>query len=356
MVNTKTKKKIKGFNWVYIIGTIVVFGGVMAYGMVGVLAFDFNEESSLSMLGMIVPMSFVYYLAMRPVVNKLSKRIETLTEAMDRVANGELDYQINIKKAGEFTEAYSQFNSMALELKKTKEEMQDFTNEFAHEFKTPITAISGFSDYLLETADGIETEERIEQLEMISAESKRLLNLSMNTLLLSKVEAMQVVADKEKYDLAEQLRKCVILLSKELDKKDIEIEMDEDLELPYYGNEELLQHVWLNLLNNAVKFTPKNGTISILGTMTAQEILVKIKDTGVGMDEDTQAKIFDKYYQNDSTNIARGSGIGLSIVKRVVSLCGGSIEVASYVGTGTTFTVHLPIDNKVFDNKWDQKR
>ena len=356
MAIIKAQKKIKGFNWVYIIGTIVVFGSVMAYGMVGVMVFDFTKESSLSMLGMIVPMSFVYYLTMRPVVNKLSKRIETLTAAMDRVANGELDYQINIKKAGEFTEAYSQFNSMALELKRTKEEMQDFTNEFAHEFKTPITAISGFSDYLLETAEGIETEERIEQLEIISAESKRLLNLSMNTLLLSKVEAMQVVADKEKYDLAEQLRKCVILLSKELDKKNIEIEMDEDIELPYYGNEELLQHVWLNLLNNAVKFTPNRGIISVLGEKTSREIRIKIKDTGVGMDEKTQARIFDKYYQNDSINITRGSGIGLSIVKRIVTLCGGTIEVASYVGTGTTFTVHLPFDNKVLDDKWSRKR
>ncbi len=120
MAIINAQKKIKGFNWVYIIGTIVVFGSVMAYGMVGVLVFGFTKESSLSMLGMIVPMSFVYYLTMRPVVNKLSKRIETLTDAMDRVANGELDYQINIKTAGEFTEAYSQFNSMALELKRQR--------------------------------------------------------------------------------------------------------------------------------------------------------------------------------------------------------------------------------------------
>ncbi len=130
-------------------------------------------------------------------------------------------------------------------------------------------------------------------------------------------------------------------------QKNIEIEMDEDLELPYYGNEEILQHVWLNLLNNAVKFTPIRGTISVLGEKTSREIRIKIKDTGVGMDEKTQASIFDKYYQNDSINIARGSGIGLSIVKRIVTLCGGSIEVASYVGTGTTFTVHLPFDNNI---------
>lgn len=336
------KNKIKGFRWVYVIGSIVVIGGVMGFGAIGKVVFDFDDRSSLTMLAMIPIMTTIYYLAMKPVVTKLSGRIDELTKAMDEVAGGNLDYQIDIKKAGEFEKAYSQFNTMALELKKTKEEMVDFTNEFAHEFKTPITAISGFSEYLLETGRDLETPERIEQLTMISEESKRLLNLSMNTLLLSKVDAMQVVDNKEEYDLAEQIRKCVIILSKALDKKNIELEMDEDLALPYYGNEELLQQVWLNLLNNAIKFTSKNGRIEIEGYSTDEEIIVSISDDGIGMDEKTMEHIFDKYYQNDSSSVAKGSGIGLAIVKRIVTLCGGNIQVASKINEGTTFTVHLP--------------
>lgn len=337
------KNKIKGFRWVYVIGSIVVIGGVMGYGAIGSVVFDFDDRSSLTMLAMIPIMTTVYYLAMKPVVNKLSGRIDELTKAMDEVANGNLEYQIDIKHAGEFEKAYSQFNAMTLELKKTKEEMQDFTNEFAHEFKTPITAISGFSEYLLETGESIETSERMEQLTMISEESKRLLNLSMNTLLLSKVDAMQVVDNKEEYDLAEQLRKCVIILSKPLDKKNIDLEMDEDLTLPYYGNEELLQQVWLNLLNNAIKFTSKNGRIEISGDSTEEGIIVSISDNGIGMDEKTMEHIFDKYYQNDSASVAKGSGIGLAIVKRIVTLCGGNIKVASKINEGSTFTVNLPV-------------
>ncbi|MBQ6464508.1 MAG: HAMP domain-containing histidine kinase [Pseudobutyrivibrio sp.] len=337
------KNKIKGFRWVYVIGSIVVIGGVMGYGAIGSVVFDFDDRSSLTMLAMIPIMTTIYYLAMKPVVTKLSGRIDELTKAMDEVAGGNLDYQIDIKKAGEFEKAYSQFNTMALELKKTKEEMVDFTNEFAHEFKTPITAISGFSEYLLETGRDLETPERIEQLTMISEESKRLLNLSMNTLLLSKVDAMQVVDNKEEYDLAEQLRKCVIILSKALDKKNIELEMDEDLTLPYYGNEELLQQVWLNLLNNAIKFTSKNGRIEIEGYSTDEEIIVSISDNGIGMDKKTMERIFDKYYQNDSSSVAKGSGIGLAIVKRIVTLCGGNIQVSSKINEGTTFTVNLPV-------------
>nr|MCR4674579.1 HAMP domain-containing histidine kinase [Lachnospiraceae bacterium] len=246
-------------------------------------------------------------------------------------------------KAGEYEDVYKQFNAMTMELKRTKEEMEAFTNEFAHEFKTPITAISGFSDYLLETGKDIETEERLEQLRMISEESKRLLNLSMNTLLLSKVEAMQVVSDKEKYDVAEQLRRCIILLSKQLDNKNIDVEMDEDLELPIYANQELLQHVWNNLLSNAVKFTKEGGTITIVGEVTKKELSVRITDDGMGMDEETIGRIFDKYYQNDTTSLTKGSGIGLSIVKRIVILCGGSITASSYPGSGSTFTVKLPV-------------
>lgn len=337
------KNKIKGFRWVYVIGSIVVIGGVMGYGAIGSVVFDFDDRSSLTMLAMIPIMTTIYYLAMKPVVTKLSGRIDELTKAMDEVAGGNLDYQIDIKKAGEFEKAYSQFNTMALELKKTKEEMVDFTNEFAHEFKTPITAISGFSEYLLETGRDLETPERIEQLTMISEESKRLLNLSMNTLLLSKVDAMQVVDNKEEYDLAEQLRKCVIILSKPLDKKNIDLEMDEDLTLPYYGNEELLQQVWLNLLNNAIKFTSKNGRIEISGDSTEEGIIVSISDNGIGMDKKNMERIFDKYYQNDSSSVAKGSGIGLAIVKRIVTLCGGNIQVASKINEGSTFTVNLPV-------------
>ena len=342
----KKQNKLKGFRWVYVIGSIVVIGGVMGYGAIGAIVFDFDHRSSLTMLAMVPIMTTIYYLAMKPVVRKMTNRIQKITIAMDEVANGNLDYVIDTKGSGEFEKMYSQFNSMTLELKKTKQEMQDFTNEFAHEFKTPITAISGFSEYLLETGKDIETKERIEQLTMISEESRRLLNLSMNTLLLSKVDAMQVVDNKEHYDLAEQLRKCVILLSKSLDKKNIELEMDEDLALPYYGNEELLQHVWLNILNNAIKFTPEKGTIEIKGHCVESEIIVSITDNGIGMDDKTKAKIFDKYYQNDSASIAKGSGIGLSIVNRIVALCKGSIEVESQPNEGTTFTIHLPNESR----------
>ncbi len=337
----KEKIKITGFTWVYVMGTAVAVAGVMGYGAIGSVIFGFDDRSALTMLAMIPIMSFSYTVVMRPIIKRIKDRMERLENGMDEVSEGNLSYQIDLKNAGEYKVLYKQFNAMVAELKKTREEMDSFTNEFAHEFKTPITAISGFSDLLLESGDDISEEDRKEYLQMISDESKRLLRLSQNTLLLSKVEAMQIVSEKEEYDLAEQIRHCLILLSRSIEDKNIEIDMDEDLELKYYGNQEMMQHVWLNLLNNAVKFTPESGRITVSGEVKDM-IEVRITDSGIGMDAETVSKIFDKYYQNDPVSLTKGSGIGLSIVKRIVTLCEGEISVSSWPGTGTTFTVRLP--------------
>lgn len=339
---TDAKKfKIKGLNWVYYIGMMVTIGGVMAYGLIGAAVFDFDDRSSLTMLAMIPLMGLVCYFSLSPVVKSISRRMERLAQGMNEVSEGNLSYQIELKDAGEYKVLYEQFNAMTAELKKTRQEMEDFTNEFAHEFKTPITAINGFAEVLLQSADGLEKEERDEYLKMIEDESRRLLNLSQNTLLLSKVEAMQIVADKKSIDLAEQLRRCIILLEKPIEDKEIEIVMDEDLKLFYNGNEEILEHVWINLLNNAVKFTPQGGRIEIKGRKENDNVIVSITDSGIGMDEETCRHIFDKYYQNDTVSLNKGSGIGLAIVRRIVTLCGGEITVSSWPGSGSTFTVSL---------------
>lgn len=342
--NNKIKDKeleIKGFFWVHVAGIVVVVAGVMGYGLIGEFIFGYDNSSALSMLAMIPIMSIAYLLIMRPIIRSIRQRMYVLAKAMEDVAEGDLSCQIDLEGTREYRELYKHFNIMASELKKSREEMENFTNEFAHEFKTPITAISGFADVLLESENEISREERREYLELISDESKRLLRLSQNTLLLSKVEAMQIVIEKVDYDLAEQIRKCLILLSKSIENKNIEIEMDEDLKLPYYGNQEIMQHVWINLLNNAIKFTPENGKITINGS-AKNTITVSIADTGIGMDEATIEKIFDKFYQNDPVSLTKGSGIGLSIVKRIVTLCDGNITVISHPGKGSKFTIDLP--------------
>lgn len=345
MKNKKTRHlfRIRQLKWVFFLSISVVIGSVMAFGLIGIFAFRLDEHTSIYMLGMIPLMTFILSYSLWISLNSMEQKLFPLLDGLKQVADGNLDIELDLKNAGEYELIYKNFNTMTAELKSTKAEMQNFVNEFAHEFKTPITSIRGFADYLYETGTDIETEERMEYLKIISQQSNRLSNLSQNTLLLSKVEACQIITEKTNFLLSEQIKRCAILLLKEMDKKNISLNIPENFSFSYYGNEELTEQIWINLLNNAVKFTPENGEITISAETLPDEIQISISDTGIGMTSETQKHIFEKYYQNDTTNLVKGNGIGLSIVKRIIQLCGGDITVKSKLYCGSTFTVHLPI-------------
>lgn len=336
------KIKLLQARWIFYLSAAVVIGSIMSFGLITFLFFDLDRQSAIFMLGMILPMTFLVIICLNFILKAMEKRISRLLFAIKEVSNGNLDVVIDTKGAEEYKEIYESFNLMVKELRITKEEMQSFVNELAHEFKTPITSISGFADYLYQTGDTIETAERMQFLKLISDQSQRLASLSQNTLLLSKLEACQIVTEKETFALGEQIKQCVILLLRPFEQKHITVDIPEDFDFDYCGNKELMEQIWINLLNNALKFTPEGGTVTVGCKKTASALEISVADTGVGMDEETQEKIFDKYYQNDTTNLTKGNGIGLSIVRRIVELCGGSIAVESQPGCGSTFTVTLP--------------
>lgn len=147
---------------------------------------------------------------------------------------------------------------------------------------------------------------------------------------------------KSAFYLDEQLRQCILLQEAEWSKKGIDMIPELD-EIRYYGNEELLAHVWTNLLSNAVKFTPEGGIVRVKLSATDEVVTVEISDTGVGMNEETQARIFEKFYQGDPSHHKNGYGIGLAMAHKAATLSGGNISVRSALGEGSTFTVTLPI-------------
>ncbi len=330
--NRGYKIKIFQARWVIFVSLAVVIGSIMSFGLVGFFVFHFDRETSISMLGMILPMTLVMVCTMYVLLKRMSVRMGRLLSAIEAVAEGNLEVEIDTEKGEEYRPVYQQFNSMVRELRGTKQEMENFVNDLAHEFKTPITAISGFAEYLYQTGEGIETQERMEFLKLMADQAKRLSNLSCNTLLLSKLEACQIVTDKENFSLSEQIKECVILLLNQLEEKRITVEIPEDFEISYYGNRELMQQIWINLLSNSLKFTPEKGRICLGYRQVPGFVEISISDTGVGMDPETKEKIFQKYYQNDTQNLTKGNGIGLSIVKRIVELCKGNIRVESQPG------------------------
>ena len=164
--------------------------------------------------------------------------------------------------------------------------------------------------------------------------------MSSNILLLTKLENQQIVTDKAKYRLDEQLRSCILLLEKQWEAKNIDLSLNLD-EVDYVGNEEMMSHIWVNLIGNAVKFSEPDGLIEISCERADGAARVEVRDHGVGMDEATQKRIFEKFYQGDSAHATEGNGLGLSLARRIVDLCGGTIEVHSRVGEGTAFIVKL---------------
>lgn len=267
--------------------------------------------------------------------------VSQLTRGLRAVAEGDFTVRLDPWRAGPLSDAYRDFNKMAQELQGVQTLRSDFINNFSHEFKTPITAVKGFAELLLDPSTS--GEEREEYLQIILDESARLADLANSTLLLSKLESQQYISNKTVFLLDEQIKRCAILLSPAWEKK--EIAFSADLESARYcGNEELMRHVWLNLLGNAVKYTPEGGEVSVTLRVGPGMLRVQVSDTGIGMSEEVQAHVFDKYYQGKNGQDGKGLGLGLSIVHRIVELCGGSVTVSSEEDQGSTFTVLLPVE------------
>jgi len=268
--------------------------------------------------------------------------IHRVNKAMKKVSQGDFSIRVDDSRCvGEIRELVQSYNHMAEELSGIEMFRTDFINNFSHEFKTPIVSIRGFAKQL--ERDDLTDEQRREYTRIIVAESERLANMSANVLLLTKLENQQIVTDKAMYALDEQLRSCILLMEKQWSEKNLDLRLELDA-LQYEGNEEMMSHVWVNLISNAIKFSPEGGVLEVSCMRVQDFIVVHVRDEGEGMDAVTQSRIFEKFYQGDSAHATEGNGLGLSLVKRIVDLCRGKIAVDSAPGQGTTFSVYLPIE------------
>lgn len=326
---------------VFLIGVIITSGllTAAAYALLLVVGLLVNPYARLLTIPVLM-VFFITTLAASMGRSKL-KPINDLVQAMRNVSQGDFSVRVDDEGVtGDMGRLVSSFNDMASELGGLELFRKDFINNFSHEFKTPIVSIRGFAKQL--ERDDLTDAQRQEYLGIIVSESDRLANMSGNVLLLSKLENQTIVTDQTTYRLDEQLRKCILLLEKQWSQKDLELDLELD-ELPFYGNEEMLQHVWVNLLGNAIKFSPQGGTLRVTLHREGGDAVAAVRDAGPGMDEATRRRIFEKFYQGDTAHAAEGNGLGLSLVKRIVDLCQGSVEVDSAPGEGSTFTVRLPM-------------
>jgi len=271
---------------------------------------------------------------------RILRPMRKMMEATKEVASGNFNIRVDASGAKEIDRLAESFNEMAKELSSIETLRTDFIGNISHEFKTPIVSIRGFARRLRKDTT-LSEEQRNEYLDIIISESDRLTRLSSNVLLLSSLESTEKVLEKAPFYLDEQLRRTILLLEPQLQKKQLEVDVNVE-KVEIVANEEMLQHLWINLLNNAIKFSPDGSVITIALRQNGDNVTVAVSDRGNGMDEEVKKRIFDKFYQGDKSRATEGNGLGLSLVKRILELDKGSIAVDSQPGKGTCFKVSIP--------------
>ncbi|MGM9602315.1 MAG: sensor histidine kinase [Faecousia sp.] len=334
-----------------IVGT--VFGILLLSQLIGVSCIAISLKLGLITLGTTNPIRvaleylFLISLIFGTVLTVIACRISLrparrFIETTRQIAAGDFSVRFQLGGLEESTQLMQSLNTMVEELGSIETLRDDFVSNISHEFKTPVASIYGFAKLLKK--GNLTQEQQNEYLDIIISEAERLSTLSKNVLLLSRLDNTVRMTDVEKYSLDEQLRRTILILNQEIKSK--EIDVDVSLQ-PYQinANEEMLSQVWINLLNNAVKFTPQGGRIGICLQNAGESAIVSIQDNGIGMEPEVIKHIFDKFYQGDSSRSCEGNGLGLALAKRIVQLSGGSIQVESQPGIGSQFTVLLP--NKI---------
>lgn len=263
-----------------------------------------------------------------------------LGDAMRKVAGGDFTVRLDCtSKIRDVREVYGSFNTMVKELGNTETLQTDFVSNVSHEFKTPINAIDGYASLLQDSQ--LTDEQKNAYIDKIIFNTRRLSDLVGNILLLSKVNNQTISLKASTFRLDEQVRQSILALESKWEKKEIEFDIDLD-EIEYTGYENLLSHVWLNLIDNAVKFSPQNGQIRIRLKQLDGSVTFSIWDNGLPIPEADIGRIFNKFYQGDNSHASEGNGLGLALVRKIVAAAHGTINVTSSEDAGTEFVVALP--------------
>ena len=265
--------------------------------------------------------------------------IKKLRRAIDQVAEGDFSVRLEDQSSSkEIMEIYTGFSLMAHELSSTEIQQTDFDSNVSHEFKTPISAIEGYST-LLQGSENLDHIQR-EYVDKTLLNTRRLSSLVGSILLLSKLENQQIPTKQSSYRLDEQIRQSLVAQEIAWSQKDIELDVELE-RLSYLGNEPMMRHVWDNLISNAVKFSPQSGTIKLRLTRKPEKLVFTIEDQGSGLSEEAQKHIFEKFYQGYSSHQQEGNGLGLALVKRILTIEKGQITAENIPEGGCRFTVTL---------------
>lgn len=321
----------------------ILSAGLIAYLLIKLGIMDLEGTASPSRaISIMVYISIFLGVVIATLLSRRSvKPIRDMMKATEKISQGNFSVMVNGSFVFELDALAGSFNKMVQELKGIETLRSDFVRNFSHEFKTPITSISGFAKLL--QAGNASDEEKQEYLNIIVQESERLVHLSTNVLNLSKIESTEIISEKNIYCLDEQIRLAIVMLEPKWSDKNLYIDIRLEDEIVIFGDKNLIHQIWINLLDNAIKYTNTGGVIKVGLWWSGQMAIFRIEDNGCGMNDETIRHIFDKFFQGDTSHSLVGNGLGLTLVKKITELCEGTIEVQSELGKGSVFIVKLPL-------------
>ncbi|MBO1627503.1 sensor histidine kinase [Bacillus arachidis] len=290
------------------------------------------------LLGFIVVLSIIFIaIAARYIV----RPIQTFTKATQKIASGEYDIELEEGRKDEIGTLSTSFKKMTKSIKELDQMRQEFVSNVSHEFQSPLSSIQGFSKTL--QSEKMTEEERKHYLQIIETESKRMSSLCKQLLTLASLDKEEKVLQIKEFDLQKQMKDVIFMLEWKWREKDIAVEFDVP-NVNIKGDENLLHQVWTNIFTNSIKFTDSGGTIAFAARELEKSVVISISDSGIGMGKEEVDRIFDRFYKVDTARArnVEGSGLGLSIVKKIVESHNGKISVESVKGEGTTFQIELP--------------
>lgn len=340
-MNQKLSPRMRVYH-ILIVFLMILFSGALVTGVLFLLdsfgaSYELGLATLISMFAVSAVLSaLISYFMGRRILSPMVK----LSHASEEVARGNFDVAVSdSSKLEEVQTTFRNFNAMVRELNSIAVLSNDFVANVSHEFKTPLTAIEGYT-MLLQDRE-LSQGEREEYLDKILHHTRRLSILVENILMLSKIESKSLSGEVSVFRLDEQIRQAVVLLEPRWAEKNLSFDVKLD-EISFRGCEGLLHHVWGNLLSNAIKASPPDGVITLRLLEQKDCIVFSVSDSGCGMSDEVQERIFEKFYQADSSHKSEGNGLGLPLVKRIVELCQGIVEVESSPEKGATFRIILP--------------
>lgn len=337
-------KTLRGKNTFFVLCTIVA-ANLLTTAILGLLIFIGMVQSRF-MMTIWIPVAFLITSGILGTIfasfmsKQLIKPLDKLSQATQAVAKGDFSVRIDEETNVQAINALlNDFNKMSTELGSIEMFRSDFINNFSHEFKTPIVSICGFARQL--EKGGLTEDEQKMYAHIIATNAEHLASMASSVLLMTKLDNQEIIEGKEKYSLDDQIRACILTMQNEWENKSITLSVELD-EVDFFGNKEIVSHIWSNLIGNAIKFTPENGEITIRMNEENDVVCVSVEDNGIGMSKEVSEHIFDKFYQGDKSHKTFGNGLGLPLTKRIVTLCGGDISAESEENKGSIFKVYLP--------------